>query len=406
MARPKVLVTSHVVPWPEVSGSCIRAAATIRGLSQVADVDVFVLHPDTARPHAVPSDVPVDRWGGAAPGENRSGLNRFRWLVHRNVPVELAAGDYSEVLKLLRGWGRPRYDLVWMIDGDDAFAGLGEFMDAPIVANLNDIEDQKLVAETEAAARRSGGLRRYVDPFRLRLRVNRWRAYHARMATRVHTVVVCSELDRQRLGAPNAVIIPNIYPEPERELGRLEVGEPPTVTFIGQQTYAPNADGSTWFVEEVLPLLRARVPNLQLRLVGEPGDAVNALASVDGVTVTGLVPDIAAELARADVAIVPIRFGGGTRIKILEAFAHRIPVVSTTLGAEGLDVVDREHLLIADAPQPFANACGELLTDVELRRRITTAAHDHWTQRFTGSAMARQVAALAQQVLGVSGALR
>ena len=80
-------------------------------------------------------------------------------------------------------------------------------------------------------------------------------------------------------------------------------------------------------------------------------------------TVVGQVPDIDTELARADVVLVPIRFGSGTRLKILEAFAHRIPVVSTSLGAEGLDAVDEHHLLIADTPNAIAAACARLLED-------------------------------------------
>jgi glycosyltransferase involved in cell wall biosynthesis len=201
-------------------------------------------------------------------------------------------------------------------------------------------------------------------------------------------------------------MIPNTYPEPEHELGRVEVADPPTLTFIGQQTYGPNADGSAWLVEEVLPHLRALVPDVRLRVVGDAPEGVRALGLVDAVTVTGLVPDVADELARADVAVVPIRYGGGTRIKILEAFAHRIPVVSTTVGAEGLDVQDGEHLLIADDPQSFAKACATLLTDVELRRRLVAAAHDRWSERYTKSAMVRQVADLAQRVLALSGTAR
>ena len=398
-ARPRFLVTSHVVPWPEVSGSCIRAAATIRGLAQVGDVDVFVLHPDTERPAALPADVPVERWGGAAPSARRPGLSRYRWLLDRHVPPDLARTDFAAVRARFSRWARPPYDLVWFIDGDGAFAALSDLVDDPIVANLNDIEDHKLRAQAEAATRRSPGVRGLVDPALLRLELHRWRLFHERMARQADTIVVCSELDRKRLGARNAVVIPNIYPEPERELGRAAVGDPPTVTFVGQQTYAPNADGSAWLVGEVLPHLRTAVPGVRVRLVGETGPAVESLGDADDVTVTGLVPDIADELARADVAVGPIRYGGGTRIKLLEAVAHRIPVVSTTLGAEGLDAVDGEHLLIADEPGAFARACTKVLTDPELRGRMTAAAHALWSERFTATAMARQVGELARSVV-------
>ena len=100
----------------------------------------------------------------------------------------------------------------------------------------------------------------------------------------------------------------------------------------------------------ILPEIRDRVPTTELRLVGRPGPDTSDLARAPGVVATGTVDDLAAELTRADVAVVPVRFGSGTRIKILEAFAHRIPVVSTTIGAEGLDVTNGRELLIADDP--------------------------------------------------------
>ena len=96
----------------------------------------------------------------------------------------------------------------------------------------------------------------------------------------------------------------------------------------------------------------------------------------------GEVAEVGAELAAADIAVVPIRFGGGTRIKILEAFAYRIPVVSTTVGCEGLDVVDGEHLLIADDPAAFAAACVRLHEDADLRARLVTAAAQLWETRY------------------------
>ena len=87
------------------------------------------------------------------------------------------------------------------------------------------------------------------------------------------------------------------------------------------------------------------------------------------VTLTGRVPDIATELAAADVVVAPVRYGSGTRVKILEAFAHRIPVASTTFGAEGLDTADGVHLLLADGAEALAAACARLLEDIDLRRR-------------------------------------
>jgi glycosyltransferase involved in cell wall biosynthesis len=152
------------------------------------------------------------------------------------------------------------------------------------------------------------------------------------------------------------------------------------------------------FVKHVFPRIRAVHPDVQLRIVGRYDDAVAQLGSQTNVTVTGYVPRIEDELARSDVVIVPIRFGSGTRIKLLEAFAHRIPSVSTTLGAEGLDVVDGTHLLLADDDEAFASACVRLLRDLELRRALVNEAERLYLARYQWSQIHETVAELVQLV--------
>src|SRR5262249_44972626 len=157
-----------------------------------------------------------------------------------------------------------------------------------------------------------------------------------------------SDRDAERLAVPNAAVVPNGYDEPVAPLGRAEVGDPPTILLTGLMTYPPNADAARWLTTDIAPRVREQLPAAQVRLVGRADQRVTALGDGDRVVVTGWVEEIDPELARADVVAVPVRFGGGTRIKVLEAFAHRIPVVSTTLGVEGLDVEAGRELLIAD----------------------------------------------------------
>ena len=169
-------------------------------------------------------------------------------------------------------------------------------------------------------------------------------------------------------------------------------------------TYEPNVDAAVHFVEHVFPRIRAAHPEVELRIVGRCDDAVARLGSQTNVTVTGYVPRIEDELARSDVVIVPIRFGSGTRIKLLEAFAHRIPAVSTTLGAEGLAVVDGTHLLLADDDDRFATRASGSCGDLELRRALVDEAErlypravsvesdprDAWRTSFTWSRVTRR----------------
>jgi glycosyltransferase involved in cell wall biosynthesis len=379
-----------VTPWPETSGSRVRVASTVRALGRLGHVDVFCISGERwlAAPH--PGYDFVDRWRVVERPRRRQDLGRLGWLLDVHSPRELGTLDYSQIRTDFHDWARTHYDAVWLAGGGEAFRAVGTLAGGPKIVSFDDLHDHKAASQlaiANAVAGQPGQARRRLDVQAVRLNQRRWRAYQRRISAAVDAVVVCSELDRQRLGVPNATVVPNIYRAPVHPAGKVRVGTPPTVSIIGQMHYAPNADGVTFFVREVLPELRSLVPGVQVRLIGEPDDAVRGLGEVPDVTVTGLVPDITEELARADLAAVPIRFGGGTRIKILEAFAHCIPVVSTTVGAEGLDATDGEHLLIADDAGSFARRCAELLTDERRREALTTAAHAHWQQRFTNEAL-------------------
>ena len=146
------------------------------------------------------------------------------------------------------------------------------------------------------------------------------------------------------------------------------------LVFIGAMDWRPNIDGLNWFVRHVLPLIRAERPDCSLTVAGRnPTTEVRRLASPH-IAVTGSVDDVRPYLWQSGVSIVPLRIGGGTRLKIYEAMAARIPVVSTAVGAEGLDISDGENIRIADSPEQFSQACLELLDDSAARRRMLANA--------------------------------
>jgi glycosyltransferase involved in cell wall biosynthesis len=146
------------------------------------------------------------------------------------------------------------------------------------------------------------------------------------------------------------------------------------VVFSGNMEYHPNLGAVRFFRAEVWPLLRARWPALVWRLVGKNPAAVSRFTSGDPrIQVTGQVDDAVRELARARVAAVPLLTGSGTRFKILEAWSAGLPVVSTTLGAEGLPARDGEHLLLADGGPAFADAVTRVLENANLRRQLGQA---------------------------------
>jgi sugar transferase (PEP-CTERM/EpsH1 system associated) len=141
--------------------------------------------------------------------------------------------------------------------------------------------------------------------------------------------------------------------------------------FVGVMGYPPNIDAVLYFCESIMPLIQSRIPSLKLFIVGhEPAPEIRKLAERENVVVTGYVDDVTTYYRLSQVTIVPLRGGGGTRLKILESMALGRPVVSTTLGCEGLDVTHKENIMIADTPSEFAECVVQLLTDKELKDRM------------------------------------
>jgi glycosyltransferase involved in cell wall biosynthesis len=175
---------------------------------------------------------------------------------------------------------------------------------------------------------------------------------------------------------PNTVRLPPSAPE----------GDPATLLFVGNLGHYPNEDAVRWLCAEILPELR-RLGRFRVVVVG--GDAAVDEPEVE---VAGRVDDVAPFYARAGVAIAPLRAGGGTRIKLLEAFAHGVPAVSTTAGNEGLGSRDGEHLLIADTPADFARACARLTGDAGLRACLSAQAREYVARAHSPDAAARAVA--------------
>lgn len=149
--------------------------------------------------------------------------------------------------------------------------------------------------------------------------------------------------------------------------------EPFSLVFTGMMAYVPNYDGVGWFLDEIFPLVLREVPQARLYVVGKNPPATLTSRASEQVIVTGTVPDVRPYVERATAVVVPLRMGGGTRLKIAEGLAMRRPIVTTRVGCEGIDVVDGEHALMADTPAEFARATVRLLRDAALRQRLAEA---------------------------------
>ena len=377
----RILVVSGEYPWPVNSGSRLRLATVLRGLAACGPVDLFSVLPESRTDIGEPDGALGLRNVAHVGFDDRppAGAGRLGVLARPATPFELPRPDGGRALRALSRFLDGPYDLVWYFGIRPLVLSRG-LVAAPAVLDLVDLEDRKIAARStiapdgpqDAAARLRQGVARAFSAEEAR----RWRRLQVAAGRSVATAVVCSRLDAERArasGVPRVEVVPNGYPVPAAPVGRVEVGEPPTVLFQGTLRYPPNADAARHLVRDVGPLLADRLPGVRIRLVGTPAPALESLADPPAVTLVGRVPDIVDELARADLAVVPVRFGSGTRLKVLEAFAHRIPVVSTTIGAEGLGAVDGVHLALADGAADFAAACARLLGDPDLRRSLADA---------------------------------
>ena len=231
------------------------------------------------------------------------------------------------------------------------------------------------------------------------LQARRMMDYERDACRKAAHVIAVSAMDadrmRQRFQAPRVTDIPTGV---DLDYFRFQGGSEPVadLVFTGSMDWLPNIDGIKWFVQEILPAIRRRRPACSVVVAGRrPPSEVEALAARDaGVIVTGTVPDIRPYLWGSSVAIVPLRIGGGTRLKIYESMAAGVPIVSTAVGAEGLTCHDGKNILIANSPEAFARACLDLLERAELRRQIADAALNLVATQFSWEAVSRSFEAV------------
>ena len=383
-AWPSALVLAPETPYPLAGGGALRTASLLHYLAIGYDVDLVVFRqPGAADPgQQLPAGLVRRVWVVDLPAHGRSFAARAlrnALRMARGVPplVDRFAGFGREIEQALAG---RRYDIglvehFWCAPYGEQVAKIC----GRTVLDLHNIEsvlDQRC-AEVESGAR----------AWAHRVFSRAARKLERTWLPRFSEVLTASESDaeRARAIAPGArvTVYPNALP-----LSPLPArGNEDAIVFSGNMEYHPNISAVRFFRREVWPLLRERWPGLVWRLIGKNPEAVRKFTSGDArIQVEGQVDDAIGELARAKVAVVPVLAGSGTRLKILEAWAAGAPVVSTTLGAEGLGARDGESLLLADSGPAFAEAVSRLLASKGLRGKLGIAGRLLLEKEFTWEA--------------------
>jgi glycosyltransferase involved in cell wall biosynthesis len=225
--------------------------------------------------------------------------------------------------------------------------------------------------------------------------------YEKRALTRFHHVIAVSDHDREQMlamdGHCSISVVPTGVDTEKFAVAPPVSADPPKIAFVGSMDWEPNIDAAEYFCRDIWPQVLAKHPAAQFQLIGRsPHSRVQRLAS-ESVVVTGTVPSVTDFLREASVVIVPLRIGGGTRLKIFEAMAMGKAVVSTTIGAEGLDVQSGQDLILADDASSFAGSILSLLQDASLRRKYEIAAAA-LAARYDWSKIAQRFADILQSV--------
>ncbi len=395
----EILVLAPYPPHPHYFGASIRTYSLVRMLAREHQVTVLCFASPEERAALGPlrelcaGVQTVDH----PPGARRKRLYQIRALLAR--PYSYYA-TYSPVMAaaLARLLAQRRFDLVQLEGGD-----MAPYYKLPAtilkVLDEHNIEYQ-LLERTWRQAR--SPLRRLYN----RLEAQKLRRAELAACQRVDAVLATSDVDRAALARdvpevpihviPNGVDTAFFMPDGAPE-------DPRSVLFTGAMDYHPNTDGVLYFAGEIWPRIRTQALESVLTVVGKnPPARVRALTR-DGIVVTGTVPDVRPWMRRAAVFVVPLRVGGGTRLKILEALASGRAVVSTSLGCEGLEITPGEEIIVADAPQAFADAVVRCLRDPVLRARLGARGRALVERRYRWEAIGATLNDLYRELAGRHG---
>jgi glycosyltransferase involved in cell wall biosynthesis len=396
------LLIARAEPWPIDRGSRIRVVSTARALATAGPVDLVGLTSDAVSGvHDAPVGEPINQWHTIHMNTERSYLLRSARLVLGAAPRALAVQDLAATRSQLRTWTEKSYDLIWFYRAE-ALAIAKPDVGRPIIVDLDDLEHVKIEGNRGATgptnSRREGGfLREQAKRFVDHREGARWRELQTAMARRARLALLASPVDRDRLGVSEVEVLPNTYPRPVPALGRQQAATGQVLLLVGNLGYPPNRDAARYLSRDIVPLVQAGDCTAEFRAVGGGNEQLKH--ECPNLVFSGSLDSVALQLAQADLVVAPLRFGSGTRVKILEAFANRIPVVASSLGAEGLYAHDGHHLLLADDPGAFADACRRLLRDRGLRETLATAAFELWTERYSPEVFTARVRELVDRAL-------
>lgn len=390
-----ILFFSPTVPYPAIDGGRIRVLNLVSRLCRIHKVTLLTFI-------TLPTDEQgidyMRRMGMAVAGVRLSGQNStmsYRSLLRSFIqrkPVTVVKYYCTDMVAVLKNLLKSRsFDIIhfeMIHTGQYLMMENDIYHSAKTVLGEQNIDSNVWyrLSQTEA------------NPLKKLTYYSQYRAfakYESKICGEFDACTCVSTQDREKLMSicPEASIdvIPNGVDLDYFKPGDLEE-DAASLVFTGSMDWHPNEDAVLYFCDYILPIIRVKLPEVRFYIVGSnPTPRVLDLRRIEGVIVTGSVEDVRPYIARGAVYVVPIRVGGGTRLKILQALAMEKAVVSTTIGCEGQELQPGQHLLAADEPQQFANAVIRLIKDKALRRRLGENGRAFVKERYDWDVIVRKL---------------
>lgn len=291
---------------------------------------------------------------------------------------------------------RKSYDIIHF-DTISFASYLSEEIKIPCVLDHHNVESHMMLRRSEKEQNILKKIYFYQEGIRLR-------SYEKKVLKNFHHHILCSDIDKKRLldldDRLQATVIPNGVELPDSPPIR-KPSVKPSLLFVGGLNWYPNRDAIHFFLKEVWPIIKVRIPNIEINIVGKsPSDYMINLASRDAsIKLHGFVDDIRPFYQSATAYVCPIRDGGGTKLKVIDALANKVPLVSTTIACEGIEVEDGIHVLFADSPEVFAWQVEKILLDPKKPLSLTENGYELVRSRYDFIEIGKKLANLYNSIL-------
>jgi glycosyltransferase involved in cell wall biosynthesis len=397
--RASLLAVTSEMPWPLDSGGHLRTFHLLKALARNFDVRLITAAGEDEGGVAALQQAGVDVRAVTIPTRlwPREAWRAMASAAAREPYVLYRRHDQRAVRDALRRELETHPPSLIYLDHLDSLVFASEAPGIPIVADLHNIYSSLLARTAQESSR---GLKRLYLAREARL----LHAMESRAAKLATTLLATSQSDCDHfstLGANSVYLVPNgVDCRAYESLPQGRRNADPLLLYVGTMSWEPNARAAVFLAETILPKVREQFPNCRLRIVGrDPSADVLALGHRPGVEVAGRVSEMGSHLAEAALLAVPLEAGGGTRLKILEAFAAGLPVVSTPIGCEGIAATDGEHLVVADRAR-FADAVCQSLRDPAGLAKLAANARVLALERYDWNAVGQVASSAIAQAIG------